>query len=253
LENIALILLATGKEGEAERAISQAVHLRRTLLDEFPTHPPYWHALASAYAFQGDILARLGRFSEAETAFAAALSFQQKVVEFEENQEFSGVGRRREELAIFSSSLAWLRLRQPAAEAVVRKLLPLLKRARDMAPLGEKYRLTLLGLAYYRLGAWDEAVAILRQAGSARPTGDKACRWTTDEPVIRQTAEDQEAAAPALNAFCLAMAYHHLGRASESRDAYRLGLSLSDPKEALSPFQAAELRSIRAEAERLLG
>jgi hypothetical protein len=49
------------------------------------------------------------------------------------------------------------------------------------------------------------------------------------------------------------MAYHHLGRAGESRDAYRLGLRLSDPEGALSSFQAAELRTIRAEAERILG
>jgi serine/threonine-protein kinase len=252
-ESIAFVLLAAGKEDEAERAISQDVHLLRTLQADFPNHPPYWHALASAYGFQGGILARLGRFPEAEAAFTAALNFQQKMVEFDSDQEFSGVGRRREELAIFSSSLAWLWLRQPAAEAEVRKLLPLLQRARAMVPMGEKYRLTLVGLAHYRLGAWNEAVAVLRQADGGRSPGDLACRWTTDDPIIRQTAEDQEAAAPALNAFCLAMAYHHLGRAGESRDAYRLGLCLSGPEGALSPFQAAELRIIRVEAERILG
>jgi hypothetical protein len=48
------------------------------------------------------------------------------------------------------------------------------------------------------------------------------------------------------------MAYHHLGRAGESRDAYRLRLSLSDPARALSTFQVAKLLIIRAETERIL-
>jgi hypothetical protein len=37
-------------------------------------------------------------------------------------------------------------------------LLPRLRRARAAAPPGEHFRLTLMGLAHYRLGEWEQAL-----------------------------------------------------------------------------------------------
>jgi tRNA A-37 threonylcarbamoyl transferase component Bud32/tetratricopeptide (TPR) repeat protein len=107
LESLGALLLEAAEVEEAEKSVGRSVELRRKLRDDFPTLPHYWHALASGSALHGGILARLGRFADAEAALAEALPLQEKVV------EETGIGRRREELAVFTATLAWLRLREP--------------------------------------------------------------------------------------------------------------------------------------------
>jgi tetratricopeptide (TPR) repeat protein len=247
-EGLGWVLLAVGRVEDAEKAAGLSVDLRRRFQDDFYRDaPPQWHALAAARMFHGSILARLGRFREAEVVLAAALPLQEKVVEVTQN------GRRGEELAVLEGSLAWLRLRQPVSGSTVRELLPRLQRARALAPRGERFRLALLGLAHYRLGDWDQALTVLRQPDAGPAPGSGPCRWTTDDSLIRRMAEHQEDIAPVVRAFCLAMTYHRLGRREEAVDCYRRGLRLSQAQQTLPGFRSVDVETIRAEAADLLG
>jgi serine/threonine protein kinase len=247
-EGLGGVLFATGRVEEAEKAACRGVDLRRKLQDDFLRDACWgWQALASTLGFHGATLARLGRYREAEAAFAEALPLLEKVA------ELNGNGRRWEEFAVLDGSLSWLRVRQSAPGSAVHELLPRLERARTKAPTGERFRLTLLGLAHYRLGNWDRSLAVLRQADPSPAVGGERCRWTTDDCLIRVMAEHQEEVAPAVNAFCQAMAYHRLGQVAEATDCYRRGLKrLQDPVGRPS-FGFVDVETIRAEAEAVLG
>jgi hypothetical protein len=132
----------------------------------------------------------------------------------------------------------------------VKEVVRLLERAHEMAPAGERYRLTLLGLAHYRLRNWAEAATTLWRADEV-PAGP--CRWTTDDPLIRRTAQEQENVAPAVNAFCLAMAYHQSGRVAEATDCYRRALSRVQDPNVTPGFRFVDVETLRAEAEVILG
>jgi tetratricopeptide (TPR) repeat protein len=243
-ENLGALHLQAGEVEKAEEAVSRSLALRRKFREDFPSSDRIWHSLASGYALHGGILSRLGQFRKAEDAFSAALPLQEQVV------KATGIDRRREELAVLIGGLAWIRLRQPRAAAAVGEVVPLLRRAREMAPAGERYRLTLLGLAYYRLGKWEEGVATLRLADEVPAA---PCRWTTDDPLIRWTAEEQEDIAPTVNAFCLAMAYHRSGRVAEATDYYRRGLNRGQDQHVPPRFRFVDVETIRAEVEAVLG
>jgi tetratricopeptide (TPR) repeat protein len=246
LEGLGVVHGETGRLDDAEAEVHQAVKWYRKIQESFPTNAHHGHALASAYAHHGNILVRLGRYGKAEDAFTAALPFQEKFV------AASGLGRNCEELAILSGSLAWVRLRQPGASKDIHGLLPLLQRAREMAPSGEQYRAALLGLAHYRLGKSQQGLAVLQQAGLDLPTGQE-CRWTTDDNVYRQAGQDQERAAPALCAFVLAMIYHCRGQIEDAKASYHRGLEFSRPERQVPASQVRELQTIAAEAAALLG
>jgi RNA polymerase sigma factor (sigma-70 family) len=247
-EGLAGVLLAEGKVEEAEKAAGRGVDLRRELQDDFFRNTVLqWQALASARDLHAGILARLGRFGEAEAAFAVALPSLEKVAEVSRSR------RRWEDLAVLEDGLAWLRLRRPAAESGLRELLPRLRRARTEAPAAERSRLALLGLAYYRLGDWEQALAVLRQLDAGPDPGGGPSRWTTDDHLLRRMGEHQEEVAAAVHAFCLAMTYHRLGRPVEVLDCYRLGLRLSEAQQTPPGFRSVDVETIRAEAADLLG
>jgi tetratricopeptide (TPR) repeat protein len=247
-EGLAGVLLAAGKVEEAEKVAGRGVDMRRKIQDDFfADAPQYWQALASARGFHGGILARLGRFREADLVLVEALPLQEKVVEVMQT------GRRGEELAVLYGSLAWLRLRQPVAAGTVRELLPQLQRVRALAPPGERFRLTLVGLAHYRLGKWDQSLAALGPSDAATASEGGPCRWTTDDNLLRRMAEHQEEVAPAVHRFCQAMTYHRLGRPVEAVDCYRHGLRLSQVQKTPPGFRSVDLETIRAEAADLLG
>jgi serine/threonine protein kinase/tetratricopeptide (TPR) repeat protein len=243
-----VLLEDAGTLDKAEQAMVRAVSLRRRSLEDYPTHPPHWHALGADSAVHGCILARQGRFPEAEAEFGTALTFQERIA-----QSVVTNARCREELAVMDGSLAWLKLRQPSAATSVQELLPRLQRARDAAPTGERFRLTLIGLAHYRLGEWKLAEKTLGQTDTDRPMGSGSCRWTTDDHLMRRIAEHQEEVADAVNAFCLAMSYHRLGQASKAMDCYRRGLRLSQAQRTPTGFRSVDVDTIQVEAEALLG
>jgi tetratricopeptide (TPR) repeat protein len=247
-ELLGSVLLAAGKVEEAEKAASQSVDLRRKLQDDFLRDLPWeWQAGASAHGFHAAILARLGRFREARAALVEAVPLMAKVAEVTE------CGRRWEEFATLEGNLAWLYLRQRAADNMARELLPRLQRARTKAPAGEQFRLILLGLAHYRLGDWDQSLTVLRQAHADHGAAGARCRWTTDDSEIRKIAEHQEEVAPAVQAFCLAMAYHRLGRPTEARESYQVGLRRIQDQRTPPGFRSVDVETLRAEAEDLLG
>src|SRR5262249_43628029 len=86
-EDLGTLLLIVGKVEEAEKAVRRSVDLRRDLENEFPNP----HGMATGSALHGNILARLGRFDEAESVFATSVTFQEKLT------EQSGNSGRREE------------------------------------------------------------------------------------------------------------------------------------------------------------
>jgi serine/threonine protein kinase len=241
------VFLLSGKLDEAERAARQSVSLRRGLQEDYSLHPPLWHARAESHALHGDVLARLGRFPEAEAEFATARSFQQKIA-----NSPTTCARRWEELAVIDGSLAWLRLRQ-SGTAGVRELISRLQMARSTAPAGERFRLTLIGLAHYRLGEWERALTVLREAEADLTGNDRPCRWTTDQHLLRRTAEHQEEVATAVNAFCLAMTYQRLARPEAARDCYHRGLRLVEAQRTPSGFRSVDVDALRAEAAIVLG
>ncbi|MBX9581589.1 MAG: tetratricopeptide repeat protein [Gemmataceae bacterium] len=220
----------------------QAVELRSRLHHEYPDRPPDWQALASAQALHGSTLTRLGRFPEAEAALASAVDFQQRIVGATDTRG------RREELAVFVCSLAWLRLRRSDRSVEIDRLLTLLTTVGGAWP-DQRHRLAMLGLAHYRLGNRAQAVdALLRgsRAGSGDRPPDPAA---TDDFVVRHIAAGQEEEeAPALNAFCLAMAYYRLGRAAEAGDSYRCGLRLSRTDTPRSNYRTGAEEALRTEA-----
>jgi WD40 repeat protein len=90
--------------------------------------------------------------------------------------------------------------------------------------------LNTLGVAYYRLGRWHEAIDALNQA--AKVNGSRPTPW---------------------DAFFLAMCHHRLGRFAKARRYYDQAVSLraSYPIEQL--HEPAELAEIQAEARAILG
>ena len=149
-EGLGGVLLTKGQLEEAAEATRKAAELRRRLQEDYPNHSPDWHGRASTSAFHASILARLGRYGEAEALYLAAVPFQEKVV------EATGNSRRREELSVMTANLAWLRLRQPGSTERVREILPRLMRAQTDAPAGGTISAHARRTSRtYRLGEWD--------------------------------------------------------------------------------------------------
>jgi tetratricopeptide (TPR) repeat protein len=128
-------------------------------------------------------------------------------------------------------ALAWLlatcpdpKVRDPA------RAVELAQRAVLLAPREGAYRRTQ-GVAHYRAGDWQRAVAVLDLSRELRQGGD------------------------AVDRFFLAMAHRKLGNHDEARQAYEQALQwLEKNREALDQDQgrAEELRRFRAEAEEVL-
>jgi hypothetical protein len=126
------------------------------------------------------------------------------------------------------TELAWVlvegekKFRDPA------RALPLARRAVELAPDEPVCRNTL-GVVYYRLGRWDDAVETLRAAGRANRDGPTA-----------------------FDLFFLAMTYHQTGQADKARECYEQAVRWWHARTKLQPSEVAELRAIRAEADAVL-
>jgi WD40 repeat protein/serine/threonine protein kinase len=90
--------------------------------------------------------------------------------------------------------------------------------------------LNTLGVAYYRVGRYEEAVATLERASQARPKGGTAVDW-----------------------FALAMSHHRLGHTERVREYYDRAITWWRHAEGLSNDKNRQLESFRSEAVALLG
>jgi WD40 repeat protein len=127
------------------------------------------------------------------------------------------------------NNLAWAYLTAPAALRDAKAALPLAEKAVALALENTLYRGTL-GLAYYRLGRFREAV-----------------------DTLRPNLQRQEDGALAFDLYGLAMAYHRLGEAERAQDCWIWAARWSQVEKGLSAEQLEELGACRAEAAEVLG
>jgi tetratricopeptide (TPR) repeat protein len=91
------------------------------------------------------------------------------------------------------------------------------------------YHLNTLGVAYYRLGRWQEAIYTLNKAVKAKPIG--ATAW---------------------DAFFLAMSHHRLGHHAEARKFFDQAIALRASGSPPRPRDKAELDEMETEARIVL-
>jgi uncharacterized protein HemY len=89
--------------------------------------------------------------------------------------------------------------------------------------------LNTLGVVYYRLGRWQEAVDTLEASARANRDGPTA-----------------------YDLFFLAMSYRQTGQPEKARDCYDRALRRWHAQTGLQPIEVAELGAIRAEADAVL-
>jgi len=128
--------------------------------------------------------------------------------------------------ALLCNNLAWFYVTGPADLRAPEKALALVRKAIARNP-GAVYRNTL-GVAYYRLARYREAIDCFEQ----------------------NLKEGQQYAAWDL--FFLAMSYHGLKEASRARDCYDRAIQWWQTQTNLTPAQVAELKSFQAEGRALL-
>jgi WD40 repeat protein/Tfp pilus assembly protein PilF len=127
-----------------------------------------------------------------------------------------------------ANNLAWILLTCPPDSRRPDEALPLALKAVELAPERFEY-LNTLGVAYYRLGRFDQAVQALLQASERNPDGPTA--W---------------------DFFYLAMSHQQLGEADQARDCYVKATQWWNRHPPQSPDQVEELRSIQAEADTIV-
>ena len=130
--------------------------------------------------------------------------------------------------AELSMQLAWVYLTGPEKVRNAQKALALAQRAVHLAT-EEPLCWNTLGAAYYRLGRWRDALEALQKAAQLQSEGGTVYDW-----------------------LFLAMTYHHLGQAEKAREQQARALAWLKDQPDLDPFQAGELKALRAEADALL-
>jgi WD40 repeat protein/tetratricopeptide (TPR) repeat protein len=123
--------------------------------------------------------------------------------------------------------LAWIRVMGPKALRDPDAALPLAKRAVELAP-DVPDRLNTLGVVYYRLGRWNDAIDALHAAAQANPQG-----------------------ATGFDLYFQAMSHQQLGQTDLAREEFDLATQWWAEAE-LTTAQVHELDAIRAEADLVL-
>jgi serine/threonine protein kinase/WD40 repeat protein len=131
--------------------------------------------------------------------------------------------------AVACNNLAWIYATGPADLRNPEEALRLARNAVGLAPNKHEY-LNTLGVAYYRLGQWEEAVAALQDAVKAN--GGKAT---------------------AFDLFFLAMCHQDLGQRENARDCYGRANAWWQAQTNVSPQWEAELKAFHTEAATRLG
>jgi tetratricopeptide (TPR) repeat protein len=208
-------LIQAGRLPEAEQACRETMLLHEKLAAAFPNEPAFRDGPALCHVGLGDVLWVADRFAEAETEYQRALQVR------------PDCGDANWKLAWFLVNCAETPRRNPArAIELTRKAL-----ARK-ANSGHYWK--TLGLAYYRTGQWDAAIAALKMANPLG-AGGGSYEW-----------------------FPLAMCYWQRGDHEQARQWYRRACQwMEDHKQMVEQepgfYWKEELARFRAEAAGLLG
>jgi len=159
-------------------------------------------------ALRGRALWRLGQPAQAADDYQRALDLQ-----FDQ--------------PLVLNTLAWLYVMGPARIRDAKRALPLARRAVALDSKNLNY-VNTLGVIYYRLGRYFEAVSELEKS------------------VVGNTV-------PALDLFPLAMCYAHLGNLAKARSSHDRAVKwLEDHKDQLWSWDAADIKILREEANQVL-
>jgi serine/threonine protein kinase/formylglycine-generating enzyme required for sulfatase activity/tetratricopeptide (TPR) repeat protein len=225
---------------------SPPVHLRNKLALHYvsgalaPLHPrPYYE--------RGMVLNTVGDARQAIANYDAALAWQpadakfRGVIHVQRARAHTDLGHMDEAVADYAAALVTDPQRPYACNELARlyamcpppvrdpgKALPLAERAVDLIPNKVPFRSTL-GIVYYRLGRFDDAVAEL----------DRGIAATTEHTVC--------------DYFVRALALHRSGHAKEALADYDRARRWADELgPTMAPTQQALLRAVRAEADAAL-
>jgi tetratricopeptide (TPR) repeat protein/tRNA A-37 threonylcarbamoyl transferase component Bud32 len=102
--SLAVLLQATGRQGEADKAYAEALAIRQKIADDFPGVPDFRRNLGSAYNNRGILLHTHSRLKQAEAAYDHALQFFADLA-----AAYPGVPDYKQELAGTYLNLATLR------------------------------------------------------------------------------------------------------------------------------------------------
>jgi tetratricopeptide (TPR) repeat protein len=203
--NLGILYRKMRRLSDAEAAQDQALTLRERLVQEAPTVAEYQRALTTSYSERWGLMIELGRKEDARAAYEEIL-------------------KRNPGNPVIHNYIAWTlatstyaQFRDPG------RAVQLAKRAVELAPQEGGFRNTL-GVAHYRAGEWQAAVAALNQSMELRKGGDSS-DW-----------------------FFLAMAHWQLGDKEQARTCYDKAVQWMDKNKP----QDEELRRFRTEAAALL-
>src|SRR5262249_49140652 len=161
------------------------------------------------YAFRADCHAALGQRDLADAD-------RERAIELEPDNPMT------------LDKLAWRLVRSPADQRDAERGLRLIRKAVQKEPDNAFY-LNTLGVAQYRTGQYQEAVATLEKSLAAG-----------------------KGASDAFDLFFLAMSHAKLGDAAKAKDCFDRAVRWWEGRKDLSPQHIEELTAFRAEAEALL-
>jgi serine/threonine protein kinase/WD40 repeat protein len=236
----------------------QAQVSRGKNFDLLPGGDPYRIGLASlfiavnpfnwdAYLVRGRQYAGLGEWHKAVADYDMALflmpkgerrirSLSARATLLERQGEYSRARAELEQLiqiapsyASLYNNLAWLYLTGPEKLRGFPRGLSLAKKAVELSS-GEWFYLNTLGVAYYRVGQYEEAIETLER--SLQESGGEYAAY---------------------DLFFLAMSHARRGEAAEAKDCYERALRwIKDDQDNLTPKEKEELDAFRIEAEAAL-
>jgi tetratricopeptide (TPR) repeat protein len=235
-----------GRLDHAAAALDRSLKVRQKRCDDYPEFLMNWNGLAFTHWKRGRLLTLSGRVQEAEKAYLLAVACQRKVVDARESGFF-----RRYELALMLSELGWLYLLEPARKEDALKAFPIVQKAVKLAPDGGAFLRTLLGVAYYRLGNWDQAIRTLEEVRASLEEPIRPQGWTkADDSFLVQSAGRKEKAAPGLMLWFLGMSYHRKGETTKAAKYYDQAQRWVT-QHRVAQHEAEVLKGIAAEAARL--
>ena len=186
------------QQGRPQQAIDDFSRLLKRQPDDHEVH-----------RLRGQCLVALGDFAAAAADYAVWL-------------------KHGDESAIVLNSLAWQLIGRSKERRRAELALPLIEKAHSQAP-GQREIVHTLGVTYYRLDRYQEAIATLKRAaklGGPEPTASEL--------------------------YFLAMCRHRLGDAAGAKRDFDAAVRWQDAAK-LPAARIEELRSFRAEAEAVLG